>query len=275
MHKPSVFLAVDVGGSKTLIAVFSHGGQILSEQKIKTSPRYDKFIRDISSIIDGLKEEYQIITCCCAVPGKVDREHGIGKDFGNLKWHNSPIKHDLKKLINNAPVLVENDANLAGIYEASLKHKKYKKIMYVTISTGIGVGITIDGKLSSELLDAEPGQMMINHDGKLVKWENVASGRALLERFGKKASEQDDPAVWRTFARDIALGLEPVLSVVQPDAVIIGGSVGTYCEKYKDYLISELKHLENDMVEIPPVLKAEKPEEAVIYGCYEYIKQNT
>lgn len=274
MHKPQGFLAIDVGGTKTLFAVFSHGGDVVYENKLKTNPKYPKFLKELEPILQELTDRFDIKSCCCALPARINHERGIGEVFGNLDWRNVPVRHDLSKLMHGMPVLIENDAKLAGLSEAILKHKKYKKVLYITISTGIGAGVIIDGKISHDLINAEPGQMMLEHGGEIKKWESIASGRALVERFGKRASDQDDPQVWRVFSRDIAKGLEHILAVVQPEIVIIGGSVGSHFHKYGHLLKDELKKLENDMVEIPPVVQAERAEEAVIYGCYEYIKQH-
>lgn len=275
MSKPHGFLAIDVGGSKTLFAVFNYGGEVVYENKIKTNPKYEQFLKEIKSDITHMREVYDIKGCCCALPGRVDRDRGIGEEFGNLKWHNVHIRKDLSQLLGGMPVLVENDAKLAGLSEAILKHKKYKRVLYLTISTGIGDGVIINGKISSDFSFSESGNMMLEHEGAIKRWEDFASGRALVERFGKRASEIDDPKIWKIFAADVAKGLEHLLAVAQPEVVIIGGSVGAHFHKYGQFLKDELEKLENDMVEIPPIVKAQRAEEAVIYGCYEFIKQNS
>ena len=114
---------------------------------------------------------------------------------------------------------------------------------------------------------------MLEHDGTIQKWEDFASGRALKTRYGKLASEIDDPQIWEAYAKDLAPGIEQLLAVIQPDVVIIGGGVGAHFEKFSAPLETELKKLESAMVRIPPVIKAQRPEEAVIYGCYDLIKQ--
>ena len=83
-----------------------------------------------------------------------------------------------------------------------------------------------------------------------------------------------DPAIWREYVKSLAAGFENLLAVVQPEAVIIGGGVGAHFEKFQPYLEAELQALNTPLVPVPPLLKAQRPEEAVIYGCYDYIKQN-
>ncbi len=254
-----MYLGIDVGGTKTLLAVFDENGQILKQEKFPTPQKYEDFLAQLQKALEQFVQ-YKILACCCAVPGKVDRKNGVGVVYGNLAWHNSPIKDDISRLLNRVTVLVENDSNLAGLYEALLFQNKYKKVLYITIGTGIG--------------DSESGQMLLDYNGKLVRWEDSASGRALVNRYGQRGSEIEDPKIWQQFARDLSLGLVELIAVMQPDVIIIGGGIGTHFNKYSEYLQAELKRHEGPMVPIPPVIQANKPEEAVIYGCYTFIRQN-
>ena len=262
-----------MGGTKTLLAAFSSGGQIKKEYKFPTPKKYQDFLDELKKALQEFSE-YRISACCCAIPGKVDRQKGIGLVFGNLGWHNTPIKNDLARLLDHAKILVENDSNLAGLHEALISHKKYKKVLYITVGTGIGDGIIMDGKIDPDFADSESGQMVLDYNGKLVRWEDIASGRALKKRYGKPASEIEDPKIWRQFAKDLSLGLVELVATLQPDVIIIGGGIGTHFDKYGRFLEAELKRHENPMVPMPPVIKANKPEEAVIYGCYDYIVQH-
>jgi predicted NBD/HSP70 family sugar kinase len=65
-----------------------------------------------------------------------------------------------------------------------------------------------------------------------------------------------------------------LLATIQPDVVVVGGGVGAHFEKFQPFLEEALKKINNPLVPVPPLLKAQRPEEAVIYGCYEYIVQN-
>jgi predicted NBD/HSP70 family sugar kinase len=266
-------LAIDIGGSKTLLAVFSPEGEVLAKHKIATAKNYQTFLKELEQTIKKDLQDYKFHYCCCAVPGLLDRKQGIAIAFGNLSWQNIPILQDISKIVEGSKVAIENDSKLAALSEAILVQKRYKKVLYLTIGTGIGDGLVINGKLDEGMLDSEAGQMVLEHDGKLKQWEDIVSGRAIVKRFGKRAAELDDPAIWATYSRDLALGLEQLLAVVEPEVLIIGGGVGAHFDKFGHYLKDELKKLENDMVKIPPVLAAKRPEEAVIYGCYEYIKQ--
>lgn len=268
-----MYLAVDIGGTKTLLAVFSVTGEIVAKYKINTSKNYKKFLASLELALKNQLGHYKLLYCCCGVPGRLERQRGIALDFGNLPWHNTPIKEDIQQLLGDTPIVIENDAKLAGLSEALLVHNKYKEVLYLTIGTGIGDGIIINGKIDKNLADSEAGFMVLPHEGSLKRWEDFASGKALLNRFGKKASQLEDPAAWATYAKDLALGLYELIAVIGPEVVIIGGGVGAHFDKFGSQLNIELKKLENDMVKMPQVRAAKRPEEAVIYGCYDYIKQ--
>jgi predicted NBD/HSP70 family sugar kinase len=268
-----MYLGIDVGGTKTLFAVFDKDGEMVCEKKIKTDQDYKRFMTNLGSELSELSQ-FKFTHCCCAIPGRIDFEKGIGLDFGNLPWENVPILKDLKAELPGAKVLLHNDAKLAGLSESILLHKKYQKILYVTISTGIGGGVIINDVIADDFKNFEPGQMVFEHDGKTEKWESFASGRALHDKYGKLASEIEDPAIWKEYVKTLVVGLEDLLATVQPEVVVVGGGVGAHFEKFKPYLEEELNKINNPLVPIPPLLKAQRPEEAVIYGCYEYIVQN-
>jgi predicted NBD/HSP70 family sugar kinase len=268
------YLAIDIGGTKTLFAVFDKAGEMVCEKKIETNHDLDGFKKDLRNEIGDLLKQFRISYCCCALPGWIDFDKGIAVGFGNLPWENVPIVQELESMAPGVRIMVNNDAKLAGLSEARLLGDKYKKVLYLTISTGIGGGVISDGQINPDFKNFEPGQMVFEYQGQTKQWEDIASGRTLKANSGKLASEIEDPAIWRDYVKNLVLGFEDLLATVQPDVVVIGGGVGAHFEKFKDYLEGELQSINNPLVPIPPLLKAQRPEEAVIYGCYDYIKQN-
>jgi predicted NBD/HSP70 family sugar kinase len=269
-----MYLAIDVGGTKTLLAVFSEAGEVVAKQKIPTNHDYAIFLQDIEHLLTDQFQEHQFTHCCCAVPGTIDFENGIALAFGSENWLNVPITKDLERLLPNSKVIIHNDAKLAGLSEARLIANQYDKILYLTISTGIGGGVVQKGVIDSDFENFEPGQMVFEVSGQAHQWEDIASGRALRAKYGKLASEITDPKIWQEYSHLLTYGFENLIATIKPDAIIVGGSVGAHLEQYKDFLVEELKKFNNPLVPIPPILKAQRPEEAVIYGCYELIKQH-
>jgi predicted NBD/HSP70 family sugar kinase len=135
------------------------------------------------------------------------------------------------------------------------------------------MGYIVDGKIDPLLQDSEPGQMIIEDNDQYLKWEAAASGRALYARYGQKASEITDPKIWREYSKPLALGINELAAITTPQIIIIGGGVGAHYEKFSKYLDDELEKLSSAMVPKPRIIKAKRAEEAVVYGCYEYIKQ--
>jgi predicted NBD/HSP70 family sugar kinase len=262
-----MYAAIDVGGTKTLLAVFDENGVITEQIKFQTPHVYEDFLKELAVNVDKLTTK-DFSAATIAIPGKVDRKHGIGIAFGNLPWKNVPVQQDVEKLIK-CPTLLENDANLAGLSEALEVHDTYKKVLYVTVSTGIGGGLISDGVIDPAFADAEIGHLLLEHGGKLQRWEEFASGSAIVRRLGKKASEITDERDWYAVARNIAIGMIDLIATLTPEAIVIGGGVGTHLLKYKDRLEEQLKIYENPLLTIPPILPAKRPEEAVVYGCYE------
>ncbi len=267
-----MILAIDVGGTKTLLTVFDENRAIIETTKFPTPQEYDKFIRELAKTVDGLTTK-DFTACVIAIPGLLDRAAGILLSLGNLPWENKQVVADLSNFIK-CPIYMENDANLAGLSEANEVLGEYKRTLYITVSTGIGGVIIQDGRIDEPTRDMEPGHMLLEYGDKLVRWEDFGSGRALVARTGKRASDipEGDPE-WYRVARNVAIGLINVIANTTPECIIIGGGVGTHLDKFKEQLTSELELYKNEMLRVPPILKAQHPEEAVVYGCFIYAKQ--
>ena len=268
-----MYLAIDVGGTKTLVATFLQNGELQSSVRFATPKSYSDFLETLSKTLKDIKNIRDFNWCCIAAPGKVDRETGTVIAFGNLPWKNIPMQRDLEKLVS-CPVSIENDANLAGLSEALYIKDKYHKVVYLTISTGIGFGVIIDGIIDPNYADIEAGQMKINYEDKLQIWEDIASGRAIKERYKKIAADINDKATWNKIVKPLALGINSVVAIIQPEIIVIGGSVGQHFKKFKEPLMQELKKYRTPLTPTPKIIKANHAEEAVIYGCYFLAKSN-
>lgn len=265
-----MYLGIDIGGTKTLVASIDNEGVITQRHKFHTPKHYSEFIAELMTALEQL-EHKDFVAAGVAAPGKIDRERGVVIAFGNLPWANIPLRHDIEK-IAHCPVIVENDAKLAGLSEAMLI-KEFDKVLYVTVSTGIGTGLIVNQKIDESLEDSEGGQMLLEHAGKLEPWEDFASGRAIVKRFGKKASDIKDKKTWQIIAHNIALGLIDLIAVMQPDAIVLGGGVGSHYDKFGEYLHEYLAEYKNPLFTIPIIKQAERPALAVLYGCYDIASQ--
>jgi glucokinase len=269
-----MILTIDVGGTKVLVATFSEDGKVIKSEKFKTPVMYPDFIEElkktIKSVVGGNKG---LSACSIAVPGTLDRENGVAIAFGNLPWENVAIRADLEDVIN-CPIYLENDAKMAAVAEADAVKELYKRVLYVTVSTGIGIGLTENGKIEQSVSDAGGKAIMLEHQGKIMAWEEFASGKAIVAQTGKMASEITDEADWYLVARNIAIGLIDLIVLLSPECIVIGGGVGAHLEKFQEKLFNELELYQSKMVKIPQIIKSNHPEEAVIYGGYLLAKQN-
>ncbi len=266
-----MYLGIDIGATKTLLACFDDTGTLTQSIKFLTSKSYAIFRDELAANVAKLSTN-KFIAVCVGVPGLLDRKRGVGIAMGNLPWKNVPIGKDVEH-IAHCPVIIENDAKLAGLSEAILLKNKYDRVAYVTISTGIGVGIIVNQQIELALVDSEPGKMPLEHNGKMVAWESFASGKAIVEKYGKRASDITDDGIWKEIANNIAVGLINVIAIVQPQVIVVGGGVATQFKRFDRLLEKALDRYEAPLIPIPPIMHAGRPEEAVVYGCYELAKK--
>ena len=266
-----MYVGVDVGGTKTLVAVLDAHGVIKERMKFLTPQDYDEFLEQLRQALDGFKtRDFKVGGI--GVPGVLDRKHGRALDFANLPWRNVSVQHDVERICD-CPMAIENDAKLAGLSEAMLLKNKYAKVLYVTVSTGIGIALIDNQVIDTNIGDSGGASLIVENKEQLVSWESFASGHAIVERFGKKAMDITDEKTWAIIARDLSKGMIELIALAEPDAIVIGGSVGTYFDRYGALLSAELKKYDLPLLTIPPILGAQRPEEAVIYGCYDLARQ--
>jgi glucokinase len=266
-----MYIGVDVGGSKTLVGVLDERGVIQESHRFPTPEIYEEFLSELEETVASFATK-DFKACGVGLPATLlDRHNGIGRRFGNLPWQDVHIQADLEALLN-CPVAVENDAKLACLSEAMM-HKDVSGLLYVTISTGIGYAFCRDQIIDPNIGDGGGRLMLQAYNGSLQPWESFASGKAIVERYGKKASEITDEATWQRIAHDLSGGFMQLIAMTEPDLVVVGGSVGHYFERLKPYLDAELQRYATPLQTIPPLEEAARPEEAVLYGCYDYARQ--
>jgi predicted NBD/HSP70 family sugar kinase len=263
-----MYAGIDVGGTKTLVAALDDNGVITEQVKFPTPPDYLEFLRELKTTLATLKtKDFQ--AGAIGIPATVlSREDGVGVSFGNLPWRNVHVQADVEELLH-CPTVVENDAKLAGLSEAMLVKDTYKKVLYVTVSTGIGIALIVNQTIDTSFGDGGGKGILLEHNGKLTSWESFASGKAIYEHYGKPAREITDGRAWHTIAQRIAQGLIELIALTEPELIIIGGSIGTYFENYRQPLIAALKQYEVPLISIPDIIGAQRAETAVIYGCYD------
>lgn len=263
-----MLVAVDTGGTKTLVASFLEDGRIGDQFKFPTPKNTDEYTKLLTEQLEAHFGNQKVEAIVVAVPGIIN--DGVAVWCSNLGWKNFNVKAALKGVLGDAPLFIENDANLAGLAETRQLKKIPELSLYVTISTGIGSGIITDGMINHSLRNSEAGHSLVEYDGSVREWESFASGRAILEVYGKYAADITSKRTWRQIADRISRGFLAVIPTLQPSVIILGGSIGTYFDQYGKQLAAILDEKLPAHIPTPKIVQAKHPELAVVYGCYYY-----
>lgn len=264
--------SIDTGGTKTYFAVFDKG-QIIFQERYKTEqnfPDYKKCIEKSLLKFSELHPHAKVKAVNFSLPGIIDNDKFI--HGGNLKWEDVDFEKEFSPIFKNVIISIENDANAGAIYEST----KYpdKKVMYLTISTGIGGGFAKNQTVIESLRRAEIGSMKYLVDGEFMNWEKFASGKSIYQKYGFVDKNTKDE-VWDEVVKNLAYGLLCLIPVVNPDKIVCGGSMMNFIEdKVLDKLSEKLNqelNKENQIFNIS-ISKSDRPDMAVVYGGYEIAK---
>ncbi|MGH9747143.1 MAG: ROK family protein [Candidatus Acidiferrales bacterium] len=268
-----IYLGVDVGGTKVAAGMVTRSGEILSKIRVPMRSHEDAAagLAAVESAIDAaiktLPDGRAQIQCIGIVsPGPLDPRRGIVVNPVNLPcWRNFPLVEEIKKA-RGLPTLLDNDANAAALAETLWgAGKGYASVFYVTIGTGIGTGLVLDGSIYHGRTGAaaEGGHVSIDYRGvacscgkkgcieALVAGPAVARrARAALDGAGGNASKLfalagDNPAAvtaemvgkaWREgdslaaavleeTADLLAVWLGNMIDLLEPEVIIFGGGM--------------------------------------------------
>lgn len=253
-----MYLAVDIGGTKTLVAAFSRRGRVVRRCKFKTAAKDTDFLRDLSEALSRFLV-YDFRAVVVAIPGRIYENYQV--HFGRRDWDGINIYGCIKNLFS-CPIYFENDANLATVYES---YRLKGRTVFLTFSTGLGGGVAENGRLLPEAREFEPGHIKYVCNGAEAKWQDIASASALEEYFGVKcATDLRGTEAMREIAGRIALGLPDIVREYRPRTIVLGGPMGKIFKLYQ----KELPRFRDVRYRRP-----RRPLESVIYGCYIYARQ--
>ena len=248
-----MYLAVDIGGTKTLIALFSKRGRVIRRYKFKTSWQKEKFVRDLVIVLRHFAE-FDLNAVVVAVPGVVQKNCSVR--LGNRDWGDFSLVKVMQTLFK-CPVYFENDANLAAVYES---YRLPGKTVFLTFSTGIGGGIAEQGHILPESASFEPGHKVYKFGKATKEWEDIAASSALEKDFHiDAATDLRTKMQLLEVAARVYLGIPDIIAKYHPDTIVLGGPLGKIFNMYVKYLP---KH------EGVRYRRPRRPLESVIYGCY-------
>lgn len=263
-----MIIAVDVGGTKTLLVTFDGKGQVLHEDRFPTPSDPQEFLKELKSRLTAFDGQPEILSV--AVPGLVDVSNGVIEYLPNLGWAGLALRTELAQYMH-CPIFIENDANIAGLGATHALEAMPRLSLYITIGTGIGTGVITNGAIDPALSRAEAGHMVFETErGLFQTWEQFASGRAITKEFGQLAADITSPQDWEKIASHLSVGLRVLIPALQPEVVIVGGGVGAHFSQFVEPLQQQLRSQIPAFIPMPRLLQAIDAEKAVIHGCYFY-----
>lgn len=264
-------LGIDIGGTKTAVCIADLKGNIIENCKFPTEAQFaaQSLVERIAECYDVLSKKANITKqdisfAGVACPGPLDLKTGRIVHIATMGFRDVPIKEMLEKALS-LPVYLENDANCAALAETIIgSGKGAESVVYVTISTGIGCGITVDGKILSGFCSSagEVGHLTIVPDGKECSCgkkgclELYSSGTAISKTASEnkgyfietkdafalaKAGDSEMTEVIKDATEKLALGLSHIIQIIDPEVIVLGGSVTKDYDVFADYLNSALK----------------------------------
>jgi glucokinase len=250
--------AVDIGGTKIAVGMVDDHGQVLSRQESPTD--VNSYANGLATITRTLRETAQtagteITGIGIGSTGPVDPASGTFGEVDFLRgWRGQKIVDDLARIFE-VSVALENDADAAALAEAGWgTGKNRSRLIYVTVGTGIGGGIVLDGNLYRGVEGSHPelGHHVIDPAGPLCScgfqgcWESLAAGPAMVAWLSANApanyphrevitaqricrlSQQGDSLAQQAVEREayyLGLGLANLINLFTPDMIVLSGSV--------------------------------------------------
>lgn len=276
------YIGIDLGGTNIAVGLVDDKGNIIYKESVPTlrEREYSEIIKDMAVLaLKVIKEAgvdlKDVKSIGVGAPGAINSLDAVLIYANNLKFDNVSIRNELNKFID-LPIYLDNDANVAALAESVAGAAKgVKHSITITLGTGVGSGVVVDGKVYSGFNNAaaELGHMVIIQNGAACTcgrkgcWEAYASATALIEQAREAAFEnpnsllntlvegdlsklnakipfdaakQDDEAaikVVNQYINYLAEGLANIINIFQPEIVAIGGGV---C-KQGEYLLKPLR----------------------------------
>lgn len=266
------FLGLDLGGTTVKGGLLDGNGKIIAKSEIPTGAgrpccevAADIAAQGLALIGTAGVDRQSVLAAGICSPGTIDPVKGEVIFSGNLKWRNAPVAAEVEKRLGMS-VILGNDANVAALGEARYGSAKgYKDSILITLGTGVGGGIIIDGRIfeGGRSAGAEIGHMVINSDGELCTcgrrgcFEAYASAtglialtKAAMQGIGGSGSRLwelcgDDVSavtgktltdavlagdrladrIWNRYLGYLAEGTANLINIFRPDIVLFGGGV--------------------------------------------------
>lgn len=286
-----LFIGFDVGGTHIKHGVINENGEELTSDEYDTPDDESTFKQKWKAVVDKYRQEHEIVGIGVSFPGHINHHIGEAAKAGALDYLDGENLCELFAQLTDLPVTAENDANCAALGERwQGAGKDYEHFVCITIGTGIGGGIVMEGDLyrGSHYRAGEFGVLPVGNNGEPMHEVASASGLMKACRRALAVSEEEMPDGEELFKRmdsDVHLreaieewahflsrGIYSVISMFDPQAVLIGGGIS---EQEKIYLLLDkyLQRFEEWEALQVPILPCELGNQAGRLGAVWLAKQ--
>lgn len=284
-----LFGALEAGGTKMVLALGNENGEILEQISIPTQTPDTT----IPKIIEYFKDKnIEALGIGSFGPIDLDKKsptYGYITSTPKLAWLNYDIVGNIKKELN-IPIGFDTDVNGSALGEATWgSTKNADSSIYITIGTGVGVGVYQNGGLLHGMLHPEAGHVLLSkHPEDTFEgfcpyhpncFESLAAGPAIEKRWGKKAIDlKDNLKVWELEAYYIAQALVGYILTLSPHRIVLGGGV-MHQEQLFPLIRTQVKELLNGYLNTPQledmdsyIVPAALNDDQGIMGCIQLAK---
>jgi len=236
--KKGKVIAIDLGGTYLRTALVK-GNKILKYNKRRTPKQKNKLLIALFDSISGLMSK-DVRGIGIASPGPL--ENGVIKNPPNLSLKNFDLKERVRKIFNKR-VEVENDANCVALAESKLGCKK-KNFIVLTLGTGVGGGIILNGELyRGEGMGGEPGHMILDNGKDLeTLWKEHRRlskkyfRRTLLIKDLLKKKDRRARRIAEKTAITLGQGIGSLINIFDPEIIILSGGIKETGNKFLDMI---------------------------------------
>ncbi|MFN0169117.1 MAG: ROK family protein [Bryobacteraceae bacterium] len=280
-------LAVDIGGTKFTIADFDDGRMARRESRATDREGgRDWMLGRIVEIATQWQRDARFDQCGIGFGGPVhfgEQRIALSTHVGG--WRDFRLPEHLAKELG-VPAIMDNDANVGALGEAHHgAGQGFDSIFYMTLSTGIGGGICLDGRIwrGADSYAGEIGHLTIRPDGPECLcgargcFERMCCGLWLDRDYGKPARELlQDPAFVECYVVNLALGLKACIMLLNPARIVIGGGIAKAGDALFSPLRAELRRQITDWSKARiDVVPAALPDDSVLWGAFELARQRS
>ncbi len=254
----SYTLAIDIGGSFIKSALVSSSYRIIKKKQIPTPITSEQLNQALVKLINSYQNyNWKMVGLGC--PGPADYRRGIILSPPNLPWQNFNLKQFLAKHFPQKKIVIDNDANCFTLAEAKIGRGQGKKVVVgLTLGTGIGGGVVINGKIFHGRNNAgEFGHFILNK--KTV--ENITHKHPLIKKIGWQKILHQTPSTsdqinnfWQKYGSNIGKLITNIIYAYDPEIIIIGGGVSKAFSQFSPWLKQELK--QNLLIKPPSIVKS-------------------